>query len=55
MINISKYVDFLLVEKTSNKTGKNYYAIVMRVKDKDYVLQFLTQTAYENLKLSLSD
>ena len=54
-MNISKYVDFLLVEKTSKKNNLPYYAIVMRIKDNDYVLQFLTKDRYDLLKSSLSN
>jgi hypothetical protein len=54
-MTISKYVDFALVEKQSKKTGNTYYAIVLRIKDKEYVLQFLNKDAYDNLMSSLSD
>lgn len=54
-MNISKFVDFLLVEKVSKKNNLPYYAIVLRVKDNDYVLQFLTKDRYEILKSSLSN
>lgn len=54
-MNISKYVDFMLVEKVSNKTNKTYYAITLRVGEKEYVLQFLNKDAYDNLKSSLSN
>lgn len=54
-MNISKYVDFLLVEKTSAKTNKVYYAIVMRIQDNDYVLQFLSKDRYDLLKSSLNN
>lgn len=54
-MNISKYVDFVLVEKVSKKNNKPYYAIVLRIKDNDYVLQFLSKDRYENLKASLSN
>ena len=53
-MNISKYVDFYLVEKTSKKTNTTYYAIVMRLKDTDYVLQFLNKDRYDMLTQSLN-
>lgn len=54
-MSISKYVDFYLVENVSKKTNKTYYAIVMRVKDQDILLTFLTANQYNNLKNSLSN
>ena len=54
-MNISKYVDFLLVEKVSKKNNLPYYAIVLRVKDDEFVLQFLNQSRYDKLKASLSN
>lgn len=54
-MNISKYVDFILEERVSKKNNKPYYAIILRVADKDYVLQFLSKDAYELLKTSLSN
>lgn len=53
-MNISKYVDFYLVEKQSKK-NITYYAIVMRIQDNDYVLQFLTKDRYDAMKSSLSN
>lgn len=54
-MNISKYVDICLVEKTSKKTNSTYYAIVLRIKDNDYVLQFLNKARYDELKSLLSN
>lgn len=54
-MNISKYVDFILEEKISKKTNQPYYAIIMRVKDKEFILQFLNKDAYDLLKSSLSN
>lgn len=54
-MNISKYVDFYVVEKTSKKSNVPYYAIVLRIFDKDYVLQFLTKDRYDSILSSISN
>lgn len=53
-MNISKYVDFYVVEKTSKKSNVPYYAIVLRLFDNDYVLQFLTKDRYDAIVNSCS-
>lgn len=53
-MNISKYCDFYLVEKMSKKNNQPYYAIVLRVNNVDYVLQFLKKSSYDLLLSSLS-
>lgn len=54
-MNISKYCDFMIVERTSTKTGKLYYSIILKVKDYEFPLIFLSKDRYTLLLQSLND
>ena len=50
-MNISKYVDFLLVKDVSRKTNKEYYCIAIKLDDKTFPLCFISQATYELLSV----
>ena len=53
-MNLSKFIDFYLIEETSKKTGKKYYAIVLRINDIDTPLCFLSKDRYDLIKTYIS-
>ena len=52
--NISKYVDFYVVKKTSKKTNNDYYALVLRLFEKDYFISFINESRYNDILTKLS-
>lgn len=52
-LNISKYLEFILIEKVSKKTQQPYYAIALKFKDYEFPLIFLTKDKFELLKSNL--
>ena len=52
-MNISKYIDFYLLEKHSSRKEKDYYCIAMRINDKDFPICFLSKDTYDLLSSKL--
>lgn len=53
-MNLSKYIDFYLIENVSKKTNKPYYAIVIRINETDIPVCFIGKDKYELLKNYIS-
>ena len=55
MKNISKYVDFYIdCRKSTKKDGKEYYPLIIKVKDVEIFVGFLYKSQYDSLVSSLN-
>ena len=52
-MNISKFVDFTLIKGHSRKTDKDYYAICIKLDDKEFPIAFISSQTYELLSSKL--
>lgn len=48
-MNITKYCEFLLESKHSDKKNKDYYCISIRFRDYSFPILFLTQSKYKEM------
>lgn len=54
MKNISKYVDFYIDKRHSNKKDSDFYPIILKIKDTEIFIGFLNQAQYELLNQTLN-
>lgn len=54
MKNISKYVEFCIDCKHSNKTNKDYYPLILRVNDIEIYVGFISKSQYDLLSSTLN-
>lgn len=52
-MNISKYCEFLLEKKHSDKKNTDYYCVTLRIKDFDFPIIFLNEKKYNEIKNAL--
>lgn len=52
-MNISKYIDFTLEKKHSNKKNCDYYCICININGKQFPIAFLNEDAYTLIIQSL--
>lgn len=52
-MNITKYCEFLLESKHSDKKNKDYYCISIRFGDFSFPIIFLSESKYNNILESL--
>lgn len=53
-MNITKYCEFLLEKKHSDKKNKDYYCITIRFKTYSFPLIFITESKYKEMIDSLN-
>ena len=54
MKNISKFVDFYIDKKHSNKKNIDFYPLILKIKDTEIFIGFLTKDQYELLSSTLN-
>lgn len=53
-MNITKYCEFLLEKKHSDKKNKDYYCVTIRFKDFSFPLIFISESQYTKMLESLN-
>lgn len=48
-MNITKYCEFILEKKHSDKKGKDYYCISIRFNDYSFPLFFISESKYNDM------